>query len=471
MSVKDALDLAKKNKVEIVDLKFVDFPGLWQHFSIPATELNAELFEEGLGFDGSSIRGFQSINESDMILLPDADSAMIDPFSEHSTVSFICNVLDAVTREPYTRDPRYVTQKAEKYLKSTGIADTSYWGPEIEFFIFDSVRFDQNQHEGYYHIDSIEGFWNSGNNSVPNLGNKIRYKEGYFPVPPMDQYQDLRSEMVLNLEKCGVKVEVHHHEVATGGQTEIDMRFDTMTKMADKVLTYKYVVKNTARRRGKVVTVMPKPLFQDNGSGMHCHQSLWKGGQNLFFDEKGYAGLSQDAIYYIGGILKHAPAILAFAAPSTNSYRRLVPGYEAPINLIYSQRNRSACVRIPMYSKSPKAKRIEFRAPDPSCNPYLAFPAMLMAGLDGIENKIMPPDPIDRDLYEMEPEERHGIKMTPGSLAESLNALEEDHEFLLRGGVFTPDLIEEYVRYKRLNEVDAVALRPHPYEFALYYDI
>ncbi|MGE5854818.1 MAG: type I glutamate--ammonia ligase, partial [Deltaproteobacteria bacterium] len=317
MPVKDALELAKKNKVEIVDLKFVDFPGLWQHFSIPATELNAELFEEGLGFDGSSIRGFQSINESDMILLPDADTAMIDPFSEHSTVSFICNVLDAVTREPYTRDPRYVTQKAEKYLKSTAIADTSYWGPEIEFFIFDSVRFDQNQHEGYYHIDSIEGFWNSGNNSVPNLGNKIRYKEGYFPVPPMDQYQDLRSEMVLNLEKCGVKVEVHHHEVATGGQTEIDMRFDTMTKMADKVLTYKYVVKNTARKRGKVVTVMPKPLFQDNGSGMHCHQSLWKSGKNIFYDKKGYGLISDTARFYIGGLIKHAHALCAFIAPTT----------------------------------------------------------------------------------------------------------------------------------------------------------
>src|ERR1041384_3001566 len=341
MSVKDALELAKKHKVEIVDLKFVDFPGLWQHFSIPATELSAELFEDGLGFDGSSIRGFQSINESDMILLPDADTAMIDPFSEHSTVSFICNVLDAVTR---------------------------YWGPEIEFFIFDSVRFDQNQHEGYYHIDSIEGFWNSGNNSVPNLGNKIRYKEGYFPVPPMDQYQDLRSEMVLNLEKCGVKVEVHHHEVATGGQTEIDMRFDTMTKMADKVLTYKYVVKNTARRRDKVVTVMPKPLFQDNGSGMHTHQSLWKTGKNIFYDKKGYGLISDTARFYIGGLIKHAHALCAFIAPTTNSYRRLVPGYEAPINLVYSARNRSACVRIPMYSTSEKAKRLEFRTPDPSAN-------------------------------------------------------------------------------------------------------
>src|SRR5258706_7644 len=340
--------------------------------------------EQGLGFDGSSIRGFQSINESDMILLPDPDTAMLDPFTEHPTLSFVCNVLDAITREPYSRDPRYITQKAEKYLKSTGLADISYWGPEIEFFIFDSVRFDQNHHEGYYHIDSSEGFWNSGKDDGPNLGNKIRYKEGYFPVPPMDQYQDLRSEMVLNLEKCGIKIEVHHHEVATGGQTEIDMRFDTMTKMADKVLLYKYVVKNTARKRGKVVTCMPKPLFQDNGSGMHCHQSLWKAGKNIFYDKKGYGLISDTARYYIGGLIKHAHALCGFIAPTTNSYRRLVPGYEAPINLVYSARNRSACVRIPMYSTSEKAKRLEFRTPDPSANPYLAFPAMMMAGLDGV---------------------------------------------------------------------------------------
>src|ERR1044071_2841087 len=441
MSVKDALELAKKHKVEIVDLKFVDFPGLWQHFSIPATELSAELFEDGLGFDGSSMRGFQSINESDMILLPDADTAMIDPFAEHSTVSFLCNVLDAITREPYTRDPRYITQKAEKYLKSTGIADTSYWGPEIEFFIFDSVRFDQNHHEGY------------------------------CPVPPMDQYQDLRSEMVLNLEKCGVKIEVHHHEVATGGQTEIDMRFDTMTKMADKVLTYKYVVKNPARKRGKVVTVMPKPLFQDNGSGMHCHQSLWKAGKNIFYDKKGYGLISDTARYYIGGLIKHAHALCAFIAPTTNSYRRLVPGYEAPINLVYSARNRSACVRIPMYSTSEKAKRLEFRTPDPSANPYLAFPAMLMAGLDGIRNKIEPPKPIDKNLYELEPEEAAKVKSMPGSLDQALDALEKDHDFLLRGDVFTKDVIETWLEYKRKAEVDAIRLRPHPWEFALYFDI
>src|ERR687889_582799 len=471
MPVKAALEMAKKNKAEIVDFKFIDLPGLWQHFSIPATELSAEIFEQGLGFDGSSIRGFQSINESDMILLPDPETAMMDPFTEHSTISFVCNVLDAITREPYSRDPRFVAQKAEKYLKSSGIADISYWGPEIEFFIFDSIRFDQNHHEGYYHIDSAEGFWNSGNNDVPNLGNKIRYKEGYFPMPPMDQYQDLRSEMVLNLQKCGITVEVHHHEVATGGQTEIDMRYDTMTKMADNVLLYKYVVKNTARRRGKVVTVMPKPLFQDNGSGMHCHQSLWKNGKNLFYDKKGYGLISDTARYYIGGLIKHAHALCAFIAPTTNSYRRLVPGYEAPINLVYSARNRSACVRIPMYSDNEKAKRLEFRTPDPSCNPYFAFPAMLMAGLGRIKNKIEPPAPVDKDLYELPPEEALGIDKVPASLDAVLDRLEVDHDYLIDGGVFTPDLIETWIEYKREHEIDPIRLRPHPHEFAMYYDI
>jgi len=470
MSVKDVLEMAKKNKVEIVDFKFIDVPGLWQHFSIPATDLDADKFEQGLGFDGSSIRGFQSINESDMILLPDPDTAMMDPFTEHPTMSFVCNVLDAITRQPYSRDPRYITQKAEKYLKSTGLADISYWGPEIEFFIFDSIRFDQNHHEGYYHIDSSEGFWNSGNGDGPNLGNKIRYKEGYFPVPPMDQYQDLRSQMVLNLEKCGIKIEVHHHEVATGGQTEIDMRFDTMTKMADKVLLYKYVVKNTARQRGKVVTCMPKPLFQDNGSGMHCHQSLWKGSQPLFAGN-GYAGLSDTALWYIGGILKHAPALCALVAPTTNSYKRLVPGYEAPVNLAYSSRNRSAAIRIPMYSPSPKAKRVEVRFPDCSCNGYLAFSGMLMAGLDGIQNKIDPGQPLDKDIYELGPEELKGVPSVPGSLEAALNALEADHEFLLKGDVFTQDAIDTWIEYKRKREVDPVRLRPHPYEFLLYFDI
>jgi glutamine synthetase len=471
MSVKDVLELVKKNKVEIVDFKFVDVPGLWHHFSIPAGELTAGLFEDGIGFDGSSIRGFQSINESDMLLIPDADSAMMDPFTEHPTLSLVCNVIDAITRESYSRDPRYIAQKAEKYLKSTGIADTSYWGPEIEFFIFDNIRFSQSTNEGYYYIDSEEGFWNSGNNDKPNLGYKIRYKEGYFPVPPMDQYQDLRSEMVKNLEKCGIKVEVHHHEVGTGGQTEIDMRYGTLTKMADQVLLYKYVVKNTARQRGKVVTVMPKPLFQDNGSGMHTHQSLWKSGKNIFYDKKGYGLISETARHYIGGLIKHAHALCGFIAPTTNSYRRLVPGYEAPINLVYSARNRSACVRIPMYSTSEKAKRLEFRTPDPSCNPYFAFPARLMAGLEGRRNKIEPPKPIDKDLYELEPEEAAKVKSMPASLDQALDALEKDHDFLLRGDVFTKDVIETWLDYKRKKEVDAIRLRPHPHEFALYFDI
>jgi glutamine synthetase len=474
MAVKDVLDLVKKNKVEIVDFKFVDMPGLWQHFSIPAQELTDELFEQGIGFDGSSIRGFQAINESDMLLIPDPDSAMLDPFTEHVTLSLICNIIDPITREPYSRDPRYIAQKAEKHLKSTGLADTSYWGPEIEFFIFDSIRFGQGPNEGFYHIDSEEGAWNTGKegaNGAGNLGYKIRYKEGYFPVPPMDQYQDLRSEMVRNLEKCGIKVEVHHHEVGTAGQTEIDMRYGTLTRMADQVLLYKYVIKNTARKRGKTVTVMPKPLFQDNGSGMHTHQSLWKNGKNIFFDKKGYGGISETARFYIGGLIKHAHALCAFIAPTTNSYRRLVPGYEAPINLVYSARNRSACVRIPMYSQSEKAKRLEFRTPDPSCNPYFAFPAMLMAGLDGVKNKIEPPKPIDKDLYDLEPAEAAKVKSMPGSLDQSLDALEKDHDFLLKGDVFTKDVIETWIEYKRKKEVDAIRLRPHPYEFALYFDI
>jgi glutamine synthetase len=474
MAVKDVLDLAKKNKVEIVDLKFIDMPGLWQHFSIPAAELTEDLFEDGIGFDGSSIRGFQAINESDMLLFPDPETALIDPFTEHATLSLLCNIKDPLTREPYSRDPRLIAQKAEKYLKTTGVADISYWGPEIEFFIFDSIRFGQGPNEGYYHIDSEEGFWNAGKpgpNGNGNLGYKVRYKEGYFPVPPMDQYQDLRSEMVRNLEKCGIKVEVHHHEVGTAGQTEIDMRYGTLTRMADQVLLYKYIIKNTARQRGKTVTVMPKPLFQDNGSGMHTHQSLWKGGKNIFFDKKGYGGISETARHYIGGLIKHAHALCAFIAPTTNSYRRLVPGYEAPINLVYSARNRSACVRIPMYSQAEKAKRLEFRTPDPSCNPYFAFPAMLMAGLDGVKNKLEPPKPIDKDLYELPPEEAAKVKSMPGSLDQALDALEKDHDFLLKGDVFTKDVIETWLEYKRKKEVDAIRLRPHPYEFALYFDI
>ena len=471
MTPKEVLELAKKNKVEIVDLRFIDVPGLWQHFSIPVRELTTSLFDEGIGFDGSSIRGFQAINESDMLLFPDPDTALMDPFTEHPTLSLICNIRDPITGESYSRDPRYIAQKAEKYLKSSGIADISYWGPEIEFYILDSIRFDQSYNFGYYYIDSEEGFWNSGNGDKPNLGYKPRYKEGYFPVPPMDHLQDIRSEMVRTMEKCGITIEVHHHEVGTAGQAEIDMRYTTLTKMADQVLLYKYVIKNVANKRGKTVTVMPKPLFQDNGSGMHTHQSLWKGGKNIFYDKKGYGLISTTARHYIGGLLKHADALCALIAPTTNSYRRLVPGYEAPINLVYSARNRSACVRIPMYSTSEKAKRLEFRTPDPSCNPYFAFPAMLMAGLDGIRNKIEPPKPIDKDLYELEPEEAAKVKMMPGSLGEALDALERDHEFLLKGDVFTKDVIETWLSYKRTKEVDALRLRPHPYEFALYFDI
>ena len=471
MKPREVLEFAKKNKVEIVDLKFTDLPGLWQHFSIATTEFNEELFESGIGFDGSSIRGFQSIDESDMLLFPDPSSAFLDPFAQLPTLSLICDVKDPITGQNYSRDPRFVAQKAEKYLKSIGIADISYWGPELEFYILDNVRFDQSYNYGYYYIDSEEGFWNSGNGDKPNLGYKPRYKEGYFPVPPMDHLQDIRSEMLRTLEKIGVRMEIHHHEVGTAGQSEMDMRFTTLTRMADQVLMYKYVTKNVARKHGKTVTMMPKPLFMDNGSGMHVHQSLWKNGKNLFYDKKGYALISDLARHYIGGILKHADALCALVAPTTNSYRRLVPGYEAPINLVYSQRNRSACVRIPMYSKSEKAKRLEFRTPDPSCNPYYAFAAMLMAGLDGIENKIEPPPPLDKDLYDLEPEEAAKIKSVAGSLEQVLDALEQDHDFLLKGGVFTKDVVDTWIEYKRKKELDPVRLRPHPYEFVLYFDI
>ncbi len=471
----EVVALAQDEGVEIVDFRFCDLPGLMQHFSVPLHELSEDTFEDGLGFDGSSIRGFQEIQESDMLLIPDPDTAVIDPFTQHKTLNINCFVQDPVTGEAYSRDPRYIAKKAEDYLRGTGIADTAYFGPEAEFYIFDSARFDQNQYSGYYFLDSIEGVWNSGRpeelDGSPNLGYKIRYKEGYFPVPPMDQYQDLRSEMILTMEKLGIEIEVQHHEVGTAGQAEIDMRFDTLLRSADKVMLYKYVVKNVAHAAGRTATFMPKPLFQDNGSGMHVHQSLWKDGEPLFFDEKGYAGLSDMARWYIGGLLAHAPAVLAFAAPTTNSYKRLVPGYEAPVNLVYSQRNRSASVRIPLYSKSPKAKRIEFRCPDPSCNPYLAFSAMLMAGLDGIQNRIEPPAPVDKDLYDLPPEELAKVPQVPGSLPEVLDALEADHEYLLAGGVFTPDVIETWIDYKRINEVDPLRLRPHPWEFYLYYDI
>ncbi len=467
----DMRKLAKEAELKIVDLKFTDLPGVWQHFSIPIEDLNDELFEEGIGFDGSSIRGFQSIHESDMLLVADPETACLDPVLDVPTLNLICNVLDPVTRQRYSRDPRYVAQKAETYLRTTGIAEVSYWGPELEFYIFDDVRYDQTAHCGYYFIDSNEGVWNTGRQENPNLGYKLRHKEGYFPTPPADTFQDVRSEIILKMKEVGVPVEVHHHEVGTAGQGEIDMKYTTLTKMADSVMYYKYLVRNVARKHGKTATFMPKPIFGDNGSGMHTHQSLWKGDTNLFWDEKGYAQISQTAKYYIGGLLRHAAALLGLCAPTTNSYRRLVPGFEAPVNLVYSQRNRSAAVRIPVYSNKSKSKRIEFRCPDPTCNPYLCFAAQLMAGLDGIRNKINPGEPIDKDLYELEPEEAASVRSTPGSLAEVLDALQKDHEWLLQGDVFTPDVVETWLTYKRERELAAVNLRPVPYEFYLYFDL
>ena len=466
----DVLSLMKQEKVQMVDLRFMDFPGIWQHFSIPASALDADSFEEGLGFDGSSIRGWQSINESDMLVKPVPETAFIDPFMVHKTIVLTCNICDPITGEDYTRDPRNIARKAEAYLKSSGVGDTAFVGPEAEFFIFDDVRFDQNEHEGYYHIDSVEGRWNTGRVENPNLGHKPRYKEGYFPVPPTDSLQDIRSEMVLLLEEIGIPVEAQHHEVASGGQCEIDMRFESLLQMADNLLKYKYIVKNVARRHNKTVTFMPKPIWNDNGSGMHVHLSIWKAGKNLFFGD-GYAGLSETAMWAIGGILKHAPAILAFTNPTTNSYKRLVPGFEAPVNLAYSRRNRSASIRIPMYSHSENAKRFEFRCPDASSNPYLGFSAMLMAAIDGIQNKIDPGEPLDKDIYDLPPEELAKVPTTPGTLRDALNALDADHDFLLRGDVFTPDVIETWIDYKMENEVKALDLRPHPWEYALYYDI
>lgn len=467
-----AADVVKMaHDVKMVDLRFTDLPGIWQHFTIPARELTEDVFEEGIGFDGSSIRGFQEIHESDMLVIPDPGTAFVDPIYEVSTLSIICNVYDPITRQPYSRDPRYIAAKAEAYLKQTGIADTSYWGPEAEFFIFNDVRYGAVTNSAFYSVDSAEGWWQSEKDLGPNLGAQIPPKRGYFPVPPTDTMQDIRSKMVLTLEEVGVPIEIHHHEVATAGQAEIDMRFDTLLRIADKVMIYKYIIKNVARKNGLTVTFMPKPLFGDNGSGMHVHQSLWKGDTNIFYDEAGYAQLSETARFYIGGLLKHAPALLALAAPTTNSYRRLVPGFEAPVNLAYSQRNRSAACRIPVYSKSPRAKRIEFRPPDPTANPYLCFAALLMAGLDGIQNRIDPGDPMDKDLYELPPEEIELIEQVPGSLDAVLDELEADHEFLLKGDVFTSDVLEAWISYKREVEVDPVRLRPHPYEFLLYYDV
>lgn len=467
MTPKEAVAFVKENEVELIDIRFTDLFGMWHHFSIPARDFTEDLFEDGLGFDGSSIRGFQSIDQSDMLLVPDPSTLFVDPFGEYRTAVIVCDIEDPITRERYSRDPRYVAKKCEAYLKSTGIADTAFFGPEAEFFIFDSLTYNTNPHQLGFNIDSVEGHWNS---SKEGFSNTIRPKGGYFPCAPVDKLQDIRSEMMFKLIETGIHIEVHHHEVATAGQCEIDMRFDTLLVTCDNLQKYKYVVKNVAAQYGMVATFMPKPLYGDNGSGMHVHQSLWKNGNTIMYNEAGYAGLSDEARWYIGGLLKHAAALLAFCAPSTNSYRRLVPGYEAPINLMYSSRNRSACIRIPMYNKSPKAKRVEFRAPDPTANGYLALTAMMMAGLDGIQNRIEPPKPVDKDLYELPAEEKKDIPQTPGSLRAALQALREDHAFLLKGDVFTQDLIDTYIDFKLKHECDAIDLRPHPYEFAMYAD-
>ncbi len=470
MGPKEVLELIKEKDVKVVDLRFMDFPGMWQHFSVPSGEITEDLFEEGLGFDGSSIRGWKAINESDMIVRPDAATAFIDPFTEHQTLVMICDICDPVTGEDYSRDPRHIGKKAVSYMETLGIGDTAYFGPEAEFFIFDDIRFDQTSHSGYYFLDSVEGTWNTGRDEGPNLGYKPRHKEGYFPVPPTDSQQDIRSEMMLTMMEAGMDVECQHHEVATAGQAEIDLRYAPLIESADNLLKYKYIVKNVARKHGKTVTFMPKPLFNDNGSGMHIHLSIWKDDIPLFAGD-GYGGMSEMAMWAIGGVLKHAASLLAFTNPTTNSYKRLVPGYEAPVNLAYSSRNRSAAVRLPMYSSSPKAKRFEFRCPDPSCNPYLAFSALLMAALDGIQNKIDPGDPLDKNIYDLPPEELAKVPTTPNSLEGALSALADDHEYLLKGNVFTEDVIETWIDYKMKNEVEAMALRPHPYEFYLYYDI
>jgi glutamine synthetase len=470
MTPEQVLEHAKKNKVEFVDLRFLDFPGLWQHLTIPVDELGLQSFKDGIGFDGSSIRGWQAINESDMLILPVPDTAILDPFCQHPTLALICDVQDPLTRQRYSRDPRSVARKSVDYMRTTGIADSAYYGPELEFFIFDQVCYDQGMNYAQYKVDSCEGVWRRGRDEPDNLGNQLRAKEGYFPLPPADRMHNLRSEMVSVLEQCDIDVETHHHEVATGGQAEIDMRFDKLVRMGDKVMLYKYIVKNVAARHGKVATFMPKPLFGDNGSGMHTHFSLWNGDKPLFFGDK-YAELSEMALWAIGGLMKHAGSLLAFCCPTTNSYKRLVPGYEAPVNLIYSMRNRSAFVRIPMYQHNPKTKRIEFRCPDSSCNPYLAFSAILMAALDGIQNRIDPGHAVDKNLYDMSDAELADIGHTPASLDEALRALEKDHEYLLRGDVFTEDVIHYWIEYKMENEVAPLRSRPHPYEFCLYFDL
>lgn len=470
MAPKDVTKLIKDKEIRSIDFKFMDLPGMWQHFSIPVADYSEEIFEDGLGFDGSSIRGWRAIQESDMLIMPDPETAFVDPFCERPTLSLIATIADPLTKEAYERDPRSIAKKAEAYLKSVGVGDAAYFGPEAEFFIFDDVRFDTGTNQSFYAVDSVEGKWNTGREENPNFGYKIRHKEGYFPVPPSDRFQDLRDEMVTVMEQCGIAVERQHHEVATAGQAEIDIRFDTLVRMGDKLTLYKYICKNVAFRRGRTVTFMPKPLFGDNGSGMHTHISVWKGGKPLFYGDR-YANLSETALHFIGGILKHARSLCAICAPTTNSYKRLVPGFEAPVNLAYSQRNRSAAIRIPMYSVSPKAKRIEFRCPDPSCNPYLAFSALLMAGLDGVLNKIDPGAPLDKNIYDLSPAEKKGVPSAPASLEEALGCLEADHAYLMKGDVFSKDVLETWIDWKRSNEVDAVRLRPHPHEFALYYDI
>ena len=469
MTPKEFFTFAEEQGARMMDLKFVDMLGTWQHCSYPIETVDESIFDEGLGFDGSSIRGWQEIHQSDMMAVCDAATAVLDPFFARPTVSVLANIVDPETREDYGKCPRHVARRAGEFLKEIGLADTCYIGPEPEFFIFDEVRYEQNQHTGYYHIDSVEGAWNTARFEEPNLGYKPSFKGGYFPVSPTDTYHDLRGEMVYELMKVGIKIEAHHHEVATAGQAEIDMKFDELPKMCDQFMWYKYIIKNVAKRAGKTVTFMPKPIFEDNGSGMHTHLSLWKDGQPLFAGDR-YAGLSEMALHAAGGLLRHAPAILAFAAPTTNSYRRLVPGFEAPVNLVMSARNRSAAVRIPMYSSSPKAKRVEFRCPDPTANGYLAWPAMLMAMIDGIQNRIDPGQPLDKNIYELTGDDLDAIPKVPGSLAESIGALEADHAFLLAGGVFTEDLIRSWIHWKREEELEPMALRPHPHEFNLYYD-
>jgi len=470
MNANDVLELIRENGVEMVDLRFMDLPGLWQHFTVPADKITEESMEGGFGIDASSMRGWRAINESDMLIIPVPETAVMDPFSETPTLLMNCDIADPVSKENYARDPRFTAMKAERYLQTCGVGDTAYFGPEAEFFVFDDIRYDSTPNASYYFVDSVEGHWNTGRAEGPNLGYKIRYREGYFPVPPADSMQALRNEMVKLMQQCGLEVECHHHEVATAGQAEIDLKYDTLVRIADKLLLYKYIVKNVARSHGKTATFMPKPIFGDNGSGMHVHFSIWKEGQPVFAGDR-YGGLSEEALWAIGGIIRHGRALVAITSPTSNSYRRLVPGYEAPVNLAYSSRNRSVALRIPMISASPASRRLEFRCPDPSCNPYFAFAAILMAAIDGIKNRIDPGPALDKNIYELPPQELATIPSTPGSLEEALDELERDHEFLLRGDVFTQDVIKTWIEWKRENEVLPVKLRPHPYEFDLYYDL